>query len=188
MRMKYERLCKKKGSKKNPPTGADIATAYCGNQHTMEQTAQTAKGLPMTFREAIGDIMISEHPNIVQKLKCLASMSIEDLLSYTDCRMFRNFVTLNALKPTSVFMSGKGEDSIQFQIHTLDLRNYIGAKNNLRSILMEIRVQFKLSRDDFKESEKFKLFMESDGPKNFSLPTKLSSVLQNSINNAFKAA
>lgn len=163
MRREYDSLCVERGQRK-PPSGAEVANAYDGGRHvstnirTLQQTAQTAIRLDMAVIEELGDIMNSEHPEIVVKLEGM-SISTEEVTAQRDCRIFKKYITLNSLRSSPAFMSDRNTKS---QIDTLHRLMNLYIRNGFKSVSKDVSTQYQLALDADRESKKFKTFLGKD--------------------------
>ena len=78
----------------------------------MTMLASTAMRLPRAVLKTLGEIMNSEHPDLVASANECESNG-------NDCRVFRDFVKLYSLYNCSSFMNGTADIDLKAKVNTL---------------------------------------------------------------------
>lgn len=167
LRVEADRLTAEANGKK--PTAREIAEEFDGMPHnresTIKQCATTAVRLAESVIDVIGEITNSEHPELVST-QTMANDSLNtnpsQVMSTTDCRVYRKFVNITSLKSATLFMNAEGEDGVQCQINTLyRLRELCRGNKYKAASYRTVSEQFQKAREALREARKFEVFLES---------------------------
>ena len=107
------------------PSQVEVARKYFGTEHvsnTRKFLASMALRLPASTIQELGVIMNMEVPQ-----ECLNHESFDscgaktatEILSTTDCRIFKSFLTLHSFRMSTRFMNASTESEVQAQHNTL---------------------------------------------------------------------
>ncbi len=150
--------------------GSETAHAYDGALHarnsTLQQKANISIRLPIAVLKEMGNIMNSDHPDIILASKGSAKYGAkteEQLMERVDCRRYRSFINISTLKGSPMFMNANEKDSEEVQINTLHRIKDMYLLSNFKTIQSDdLTKQFKYATLAQKEQEKFLRFLECD--------------------------
>lgn len=149
------------------PSARQIAEAYDGCSHqkenTVRQTASTALRLDTAVIDAVGDIMNSEHPDLVVQQPGSSVKDESSAVKTIDCRVFRRFIHISSLKSATAFMNACGRDGIEAQINTLYRLRDVCKQQKFKPVSHRHTVeQFEKALAAIKEARKFESLLESN--------------------------
>ena len=123
LKSEWDRLIAEQNGQR--PKGYEVANSYDGSTHLADssilQAANTVYRISHKVIEEIGNIINSERPDKVLDI-CDSSkgdISIEQLAEQEACRIFKNFITLHAIRGSRSFMNAvvcNGEEGEWAQI------------------------------------------------------------------------
>lgn len=132
----------------------------------MKQTATTALRLSQRLVNTIGDIVTSEHPDLIASPFTLSGVvrpSKSPSTSNTDCRVFRNFIHISSLKSCIPFMNASGADGELAQVNTLYRVRDMCRLHNFKPVSYKlVGEQFQKAKAALQEARKFEELLETD--------------------------
>ena len=151
-------------------TGSDVSKAYSGmngkQNRTLVQIANVVMRLSTKVIDEIGIIVNGEHPNIClsdNNLPTRGARTIQDVMELVDCRVYRNFITIYALKASTVFMNATEPDGITAQLYTLHRSKFICRENIFKTVKHEtVTEQFKVVQFALSEEKTFLHFLDPE--------------------------
>jgi len=150
------------------PTQVQVARSYFGT-HTVSNTCKflsaLAYRLPSCTLHELGLIMNLEKPEDCLKHESFDSCgatTADEVMSTTDCRMFRSFVTLHTLRMATAFMNAKGDAAVRAQINTLHRAKELFMLNGLKTVqYTAINQQYNIALLAINEEAKFLKYLDS---------------------------
>ncbi len=153
----------------------DVAHNYDGADHSsntyIKQAVSVSSRLSPRTIEAIGEVCNLECPDIILKSPSLNRQnlgSVDDVISHTDCRLFRSFICFGSLRGAKAFMNAVLDDQEEAQRTCIYRLKHWCELNGYKPVQSKTVIeQFNLSILSLKEEEKFLKIIESDEwPKN----------------------
>ncbi len=181
LRLEYDILYEK--AHRNSRTGKrgikinhkDVAHNYDGAEHSsntyIKQAVSVASRLSPRTIDVIGEVCNLECPDIILKSSSLNRQnlsSVDDVISHTDCRLFRSFICFGALRGAKAFMNAVLDDHEEAQRICIYRLKHWCELNGYKPVQSKTVVeQFNLSILSLKEEEKFLKIIEfEDWPRN----------------------
>jgi len=128
----------------------------------VKQTAATVMRLSDDVVTVIGEIINSEHPELVLRPREEYDSDRSELLHSVDCRVYRKFVNITSLKSATVFMKAEGELGVQAQINALYRVRDLCRENGYKAApFRTVAQQFQKARAALMEAKKFETLLES---------------------------
>lgn len=155
------------------PNITDVAKAYDGVNHGKSVRSKTlcaatiASKLDESVISELGVIMNGEFPSL--KSQSLSDqLTLEEVMMEEDCRVYREFISMNALRTASSFLDCSDEQKQNHQINALHRVKYLYFQNGFKKVTVQGRYknvldeQLSLSILASKEVHKFNEFLDSN--------------------------
>ncbi len=161
----YDAACKnsrtgKRGVKINHRS---VAHNYDGGDHYkstyVKQAVTVASRLAPETINAIGQVCNMECPDIIltnSSLNRKDLKSVEEIVSQSDCRLFKSFICFGSLRGAQAFMNAVLDDLVEEQVNCIHRLRHWCESNNFKSVQTKTVVeQFNFSILSLKEEKKF---------------------------------
>lgn len=164
LRSEYNRLC----SEQTKPSHALVARTYFGTQsttRTMTMMASLAVRLDQRVLDTLGSIINQDHPDqcLSKEIKTTCNYrNVQDVMKTVDCRIHKDFVKLQSLYASKVFMNARSQKEIDAQCNSLHRLKSLHSSNGFKTIQpFETSKQYIIALDALQEESKFLAYLQN---------------------------